>query len=342
LSFLYDDARFRTLGQPHIKLPDSALRALSRAHQKLIEQPDSRTVDCLCGAASDVRVTIADRHGLPLSLVLCRGCGVIRANPQPSSDVLSWFYAEVYRDLYGPFASDDTKLFDSKRWKSQLVVRALEQAGLSVPDGPVVDLGCGGGWTLAAFKGAGRVCIGYDFDPRLIGIGRARGLDLRIGGAEVARQQAVRAGLLIFSHVLEHLPDPQQGLRELRSLLTHSSLLYIEVPHVRRIGNVALANDSLRYWQRAHLWDLQQSHLRALTERAGYEVLWASEDEESVFLLCRVCDTAGTPAWPLIGPQVGAQLLRFESRHQSRPYRLAGMARNAYRKRSRQVRGFFR
>jgi SAM-dependent methyltransferase len=341
-AFLYADGRFRRLGEPRVELPPSALSALDEAHQKLVEHPDAVVIGCLCGTSADIRVAICDRHGLPLSLVLCRSCGLIRANPQPNAEQLAWFYSRVYRGLYGPFAANEGALFDGKRWKGRLVLAALQSAGVSLPSGPVVDLGCGGGWTLAAFSEAGHTCIGFDFDERWIGIGQKRGLDLRLGGAEQARRAQVQAGLLILSHVLEHVLDPENELRQLRPLLMASGLLYIEVPHTRRIGGVALRNDSLRYWQRAHLWDFQRSHLSSLAERAGYDVLWSSEDENSVFLLCGVGKSSGASSWPRVGPQVQAQLLGFESRHQSRAQRLVNTALTVYSERLRPLRGLFR
>jgi SAM-dependent methyltransferase len=328
--FLYADGRFRKLGEPTMVLPSAARLALKEAHRELTAHPDVRIVACLCASAADVRVSICDRHGLPLSLVLCQTCGLIRINPQPADAQLSWFYAQIYRRLYGPFGKDDEALFDSKRWKGQLVQTALRQAGLALPEGPVLDLGCGGGWGLAAFAEAGHTTLGYDFDERLIAIGTKRGLDLRFGGAEQARRAGVRSALLIFSHVLEHVPDPESELRGLKPLLRESGLLYVEVPHTQRIGGAGLGNDSLRYWQRAHLWDFQRSHLIALVARAGYDVIWTSEDDNSVFLLCRAGDVSTPSSWPHVGPQVKAQLLGFEARYHSRAHRLVMKGREAY------------
>lgn len=336
-AFLYSDARFRVIGAPRVAVPELARRALEEAHRALVEHPDARLARCLCGnAAEERRVSAADRHGLPFNLVLCRACGLIRVNPQPSPERLRWFYAQVYRRLYGPFAKDDAALFDSKLWKGELVQRGLSSSGLTLSKTgePVVDLGCGGGWTLAPFA-AERACIGFDFDERLIAIGRARGLDLRLGGVERALADGVRAALVILGHVLEHTLDPEAELRALAPLLAEGGLLYVEVPHTRRIGCAALRNDSACYWQRAHLWDFQRGHLAALLERAGYRVLWTSEDENSVFTLSRWAGAIQPGPWPRLGADVEAQLLGFERRHGSiaeRAPRVVEAARRAAKK----------
>jgi SAM-dependent methyltransferase len=333
-AFLYADARFRSVGEPRVAMPESALVALDEAHRQLAKHPDARLVACLCGEADDVRVTLGDRHGLPVGLVLCRHCGLIRANPQPSAEQLGWFYSRVYRRLYGPFAAADAALFESKLWKGELVRSALESAGVSLVGGPIIDLGCGGGWTLAPLAAFTQPRIGFDFDERLLELGRARGLDLRLGGLDRALTDGVRASLVIFGHVLEHTLDPEAELRALGALLAPGGLLYLELPHTRRIGDGALQNDGSRYWQRAHLWDFQRRHLLALAARAGYAVVWDSEDEQSVFMLCRAASEATAPssAWPALGPAVERQLLGFEARYQSRVRRLVTAAHRVYRK----------
>jgi SAM-dependent methyltransferase len=330
-AFLYEDERFRIVGEPRVHVPAAAQEALDEAHGDLAMHPDACLVSCPCGQSSDVRVTLGDRHGLPLQLVACRHCGLIRANPQPTSERLAWFYSQVYRRLYGPFARDDRALFEGKLWKGQLVQSALRSSGLGLPEGPVVDLGCGGGWTVSAFAGAGRATIGFDFDERLLELGKQRGLDLRLGGVEKARADGVRAALLIFGHVLEHTLDPVAELRGLAPLLSEAGLLYLEVPHTRRIGSAELQNDSSRYWQRAHLWDFQRAHLISLAERAGYRVVWSSEDDKSVFLLCRAEAAGRVSELPQLGPQVESQLLGFEALYQSGPHRARRAARRALR-----------
>lgn len=330
--FLYADRRFRVIGEPRVALPAPARVALAEAHRGLAEHPDACVVACPCGAQDDQRVSIGDRHGLPLSLVLCRRCGIIRANPRPSAARLTWFYSSVYRRLYGPFGPTDDALFQSKLWKGALVQRALAAAQARLPEGPIVDLGCGGGWTLAPLADGGRARVGFDFDERLLTLGRSRGLDLRLGGVERARRDGLRASLLIFGHVLEHTLDPEAELREITSLLAPGGFLYVEVPHTRRIGGTLLQNDSSRYWQRAHLWDFQREHVRTLAQRAGYDVVWESEDSDSVFLLCQAAQPASATSFPSLGARVQRQLLRFEALHQSRPRRLLAAARKAYQK----------
>jgi SAM-dependent methyltransferase len=311
LSLLFDAARYRKVGSASVRMAPRSKRALRLAHSYLSEHPDAEDVACPCGHGVDLAVSQTDRHGLPYPLVLCVGCGLLRMTPQPSHETLSWFYDTVYRDIYGPDASNPERLFASMLWKGTLVVRALERAGLPIPPGPAVDVGCGGGWTLAPFRFRAWSCIGYDFDARLLSSGRRRGMDLRSGGAQQAIADGVQAGLLICAHVLEHVRDPLEHLRELTGLLAPEGLLYLELPHLERIA-AHLRGDSLLYWQRAHLWEFQLEHVLALAAEAGLQTVWSERDQDSMYLLCKRSRSQPS-AWPLLGAIVLESLRGYEA-----------------------------
>lgn len=315
--YLYADARFRTLGSPVVPLSERARGALDEAHRYFAAHPDAERLACPCGDEGhrDEVVTLADRHGLPCRLVLCPTCGLIRMNPRPTPETLTWFYSDTYRRLYDPPLQGDA-LFDNKTWKGRLVRRVLEGSGQTLPEGPILDVGCGGGWSLAAFADTGRPLIGYDYDPRLLELGRSRGLDLRPGGLEGALEAGTQGALVICSHVLEHTLDPVAHLASMAPLVAPGGLLYVEVPHTRRVGTESLAYDSLGYWQRAHLWDFQVEHVVALAQRAGYAPAYSHTDDQSAYVLAASGEPDPVPM-PSLGSRVRDELLAFEAQRQS-------------------------
>ena len=308
--FLFESSRYRTLGRNRLKLTNDGERSLEAVHTRLREHSDSLETPCPCGVQDDRVITGTDRNGLPYRLVLCTSCGLMRMDPRPRPEELLWFYTNHYRSLYGD--EPGPGLIEGKLWKGKLVVRALQRAGVELPDGPALDIGCGGGWTLRPFVGQ-RECIGYDYDDRILDFGRIHDLTLRHGGVEEALGDGVRAALLICGHVLEHVPDPVGHLCEMRPLLACGGYFYLEVPHTPRIGN-RLRGDGLRYWQRAHLWEFQQEHLVAFARAAGYEVVWDDIDAVSAFVLCRGGKGEQQPLkLPRLGDRVRAELLRYEA-----------------------------
>ena len=296
---------------PPLKVPPTAQRAIHEVELYLEAHPDSAPTACLCGGADDIPLTETDRHGLPCALRLCRDCGLIRMDPQPTDETLAWFYEHAYRSIYGPHIDDLAALFESKAWKGRFVESGLRRAGLELRAGPIVDLGCGGGWVLEYLQRLQHPTVGYDYDERLLELGRERGLALRHGGIAEAAHDGVRAELLILAHVLEHTKDPVRHLRSLHSLVIPGGWLYLEVPHTERIGSTLRGQSSL-YWQRAHLWDFQRPHLEAVAKRAGWRPIYSGEDHLSVQLLCSATDPEPDCPIPQIGRDVQAQLASHE------------------------------
>jgi SAM-dependent methyltransferase len=80
-------------------------------------------------------------------------------------------------------------------------------AQLRPGDGPVLDIGCGRGQYLAGVQAAGFDAFGLDLSPGMAGdvVGDAARLPVRDGAA----------GCSLALHMLYHLADPADGLREL-------------------------------------------------------------------------------------------------------------------------------
>lgn len=287
-------------------------RALEIAHERLRRHLDDRPHPCPCGGQDDAVLSECDRNGLPLLLRLCRSCGIVRMDPQPSPGTLAWFYADVYRDIYGPIFEPGEDPLVEKAWKGRLVDRVLRDSRIVLPSGPIVDVGCGGGWTLAAMDSSKRERIGYDFDDRLLAIGRDHGLDLRHGGIEQAVADGVKGALVVCAHVLEHVPAPVDHLVALRDVVRPNGVLYLEVPDAWRI-RTDLHYDPLLYWQRAHLWDFRSGHLATLARRAGWRSVFEARLAGSIEMLLVPAEADPAAAMPRLGEEVRRELLELEA-----------------------------
>lgn len=112
-------------------------------------------------------------------------------------------------------------LYRHQRDRVDLVAEAL--ARLPAPDGrPIVDVGCGRGQYLAASRTAGRPAIGVDLS---LGMARRARSDSGCPALAVADAAAGLpfadgvAAAALGMHMLYHLPDPFDGLRELRRIV---------------------------------------------------------------------------------------------------------------------------
>ena len=93
-----------------------------------------------------------------------------------------------------------------------------------------------------------------------------------------------KADLVIYCHVLEHLPDPVKELRGVRKVLKEGGLLYIEVPGLRNVRKSYYYNqDLLRYLQGAHNYHFTLKSLRNCAEKAGFEFIKGDNVVRSLF-----------------------------------------------------------
>jgi SAM-dependent methyltransferase len=159
-----------------------------------------------------------------LQSVLCKGCGFMTYAPRPSADDIESkyrFLQETERDIGGSGTSKRALAMDRRRAESTW--RAVLR---HAPAGRrrVLDFGGGDGKLLAPFLERGDDCflIDYNIQP-LPGITKlADTLD------EVPCEE--RFDVIICSHVLEHVAEPGQILRELGRRLAAGGVLYGEVP----------------------------------------------------------------------------------------------------------------
>ena len=257
------------------------------------------------GAEREIVVAETDRFGIPLRTVLGLETGLMRSDPYYSEAYLAQFYNQRYRDLYRP------KRF-SLSWFLSEQIRAGQRILVHVESrlpagGNVLDIGCGMGGNLIAFRFAGHDVHGCDFGDAYAVRGRELGLNVRTGGVD-AVQAAGPFDLIILSHVLEHVTQPIELMSQVASLLKPAGVCYIEVPGLMNLQQWYSGN-ILEYLQNAHRWHFTQATLEAVLHRAGLRV---AEADQTVRCIATPGDV-NQAASPLDGPTVLAEIHRLES-----------------------------
>lgn len=243
------------------------------------------TVPCnLCGARDATpqpRLTRFSGNPEPYRVCRCNRCGLEFLSPRPTLDELEqkyathWYYAADNADR----GASRTRFYTGR-------VRRVERHRPS--RGRWLGIAClEGGYANRIAADRGWQVVAVEFSRILADHARRElGLDVRTSRAWDLSAVPETSFDVIYSHSLEHVPDPRQTLVRCRRHLAPDGLLVLEVPHqfhsVKDLLKLGLREvPGLRAERWLHQEDLEGFHLyfftprtlRSLLENAGYQVL---------------------------------------------------------------------
>jgi SAM-dependent methyltransferase len=238
----------------------------------------------VCGGEDFETLAGKDRCGLSTAVVICNGCGLVQTNPRMTAEAYRRFYNDEYR-LLQYRESTPREAFARERRRGRRIAEYLARIRC-LPAAPteafVLEVGCGAGGILAAFRDLGFDVQGLDVAVDLLAYGReCHGLDLvatTLGEIELRR----RPNIVIYSHVVEHILDVGAELDRLREVLAPGGLAYLEVPGIKRL-DAGYEYDFLRYLQNAHCYHFRLATLTNLIACHGFERVAGDELVRSVF-----------------------------------------------------------
>lgn len=237
---------------------------------------------CPCGQCHDEVISLRDYYGLPLRVVICAACGLMRVNPRLDNASLTDFYMSAYRRLHdGRRIATDGALehFEMNRVRGSAIRDFIYPYISLAPGDRVYEIGCASGGILSIFQELGCQVVGCDPGGQFFDPGRQRGLTLLEGTSEVLHPYG-QADLIILSHVLEHVSDPVDFVRNVRELLRPGGMLYIQVPGIMVDHPGFIGQSFLRMIIFPHLFYFCQATLQQTAFRAGFSVVAGSERAE--------------------------------------------------------------
>jgi glycosyltransferase involved in cell wall biosynthesis/SAM-dependent methyltransferase len=205
----------------------------------------------------------------------CARCGVRRVVTLPSEGQIRHEYQVRYTHRFPPARIDRAR----RRVLASIAARTRRLA----PPGRLLDVGCGGGYFMAAARGAGWRPIGTDLSHAACSAARGEAAAPTVGadaGALPFRAAALDAVALV--NVLDHTTRPGAVVAEAARVLRPGGLLVMRVPNGAFHRPWAQALGSLgplvrwRGWDTypiLHLFAFGPLALRRLVERAGFQVL---------------------------------------------------------------------
>jgi len=195
-------------------------------------------------------------------IVQCRACHLVYTNPRLGSSEVLRQYADVEDEEY---ASEDS----SRSINAHFSLNTIRKFA---PGGRLLDIGSAAGYFLNAAR-LHFSAEGVEPARQAAEFSRTRlKLPVFSGGLEDAKIPSDRFDVICLSDVIEHLPDPFATLREAARISRPGGLLYIVTPNIASFTARLLGS---KWWglRPAHLYYFSPSTLRAMLDKAGYDVV---------------------------------------------------------------------
>ena len=254
-------------------------------------------------------------HGKPgqFPVVQCSTCSLAFIHPQPSIGDIAGFYPEHYYAYTVKTEQDvsiwkKTELNFRNRKKAEIasihynyprqypksmfynilsmVSRQIDDLPDYVPDGLLLDVGCGKGTYLLEMKDMGWNTIGVEFSESGAQAARDASLEVFQGSLKDAGFADNSIDFARMADVLEHLPNPVDSMKELHRILKPGGQTRISVPNLKSATFTIFG----KYWFPLeiprHLFFYSPASLRLLSEKSGFEVVslkaWAHKEVDII------------------------------------------------------------
>jgi SAM-dependent methyltransferase len=238
------------------------------------------SVPCDCGSTNDETLSEKDRYGFYFPVVICKDCGLIRANPRWNQESYQKFYVEDYRSLYAESETPTQNFFNDQVKRGKKISSFIASSAGSF-EGTVCEIGAGSGGILKAFKDEGFRTVGTDLNPKYLDYGRSLGLELYDGFSDVLIEKSISCNVVILSHVLEHFLDLEKELSTISGLLEDDGLVYVELPGVMNLYHSVF--DFLKLLQNAHTYYFTLDTLNDTMARHGFSFVAGDETIRAVY-----------------------------------------------------------
>ena len=199
--------------------------------------------------------------GEVFELLLDAEYDLLKTNPQPNPESLSRYYES---DDYISHTDSKRSLFEKVY---QLVkIRAIKQKVSLIQywqsgTGSVLDIGCGTGDFLSAAKKNNWKAVGMEPSPKAKASAKQKGICLVESYQELENNFF---DVITMWHVLEHVSDLENQIKELKRLLKPNGTIIIAVPNYKSYDASYYGKFWAAYDVPRHLWHFSKTALEKL------------------------------------------------------------------------------
>lgn len=221
----------------------------------------------------------------------CTGCGLIFMEPMPDAATIAGFYPASY-DVY----EESDKVSRRNPWKEAVMRTRLGYTHLRggqfaalldklasrfgklpdttpawVPDGRLLDVGCGNGRFLHSMQTLGWKAQGVEFSADGVRACAKLGVPVHHGDLASAALPDNHFDVITVRHVIEHIAAPQSFMHELVRVLKPGGHLIMETPNSQALGRRWLGTNWFANEVPRHLYLYHPDNLRLLASAHGLQ-----------------------------------------------------------------------
>ncbi|MCK4553263.1 class I SAM-dependent methyltransferase [Candidatus Pacearchaeota archaeon] len=221
-------------------------------------------------------------------LVKCKKCGVICINPQPSYKELEKYYSpDKYYSLKGvDKSSRKTKLklflydlYFNKKNRNYLLklvflpIKFMIRGTIIKKGKRLLDIGSGSGQFLYEMKQFGLDVYGVEtgeFNEKSV---KKEKLNIQKTTLEKVKYKEDFFDAITMNHVLEHVNNPNETLKEIHKILKKKGLFIVAVPNYNSLAYKIFKSDWLALDVPRHLFNYSDKILKKLLEQEKFKIV---------------------------------------------------------------------
>ncbi len=230
-----------------------------------------------------------DREEL-FEVIKCRKCGLVRTRNLPFQEDLSVWYDQHYGQVHiGSPQQKSTPPSNAspsflKKWVLGPLKRTLrtEYAQFAVsrilPQGKILEVGCGVGQILQALKEQGAEVEGIEPHSGLAEAARQKGLLIHNSHFENWKEFSAPFDQIIFSFTLEQIEDPVNALKQARKYLAPGGTITILCPNLNAITRFLFFKSWLMWHLPYHKYYFSPNTMKKVLNHVGLKAVLLKTD----------------------------------------------------------------
>ncbi len=176
-------------------------------------------------------------HKMQYTYVECKNCSLIYSSPRPTynKEFIDRAYASYYQFAENLKLDEFTKVNESSIPMFKEELKNITQFDKNKT--ATLDIGSGMGTYLFAAKDFYPLCVGIDVSEKM-GNFIEQNLGIKVFNVQFENfEYPTKFSLIHMSHVLEHIPNPNEWLQKAKQILCENGVLVVNVPHKHSISN---------------------------------------------------------------------------------------------------------